>query len=63
MVITTGSTPKALAPGASGVVAQTGPDNQPLTEVAERLIPKVKKSPKVKKRAFGASQPGAAFRK
>lgn len=62
MPITTGSAPRALIP-AMNAVTEIGPDREPLTDVAERLIPKPRKPPKIKKRAFGEKQPGAAFRK
>lgn len=61
-VITTGATPLALPGGMSGVTKEAS-DKEPLTDVAERFIPKPRKPPKIKKRAFGPSQPGAAFRK
>lgn len=61
-VITTGSNPKALIPAVKPVV-ETGGASEPLTDVGERFIPKQRKPPKIKKRAFGQKQPGAAFRK
>lgn len=59
MVITTGSHPKALW----GQSAEQRPDTAPLTQVADAFVPKDKKPPKIKKKAFGASAPGAAFKK
>jgi hypothetical protein len=61
-VITTGSAPKALIPAMAGVTEQA-PAHEPLSEVAERFVPKPRKPPKIKKRAFGNKEPGAAFRK
>jgi len=62
MPITTGSVPKALVAGVRPNV-ETGPDSEPLSAVADRFVPKPRKPPKIKKRAFGAKEPGAAFRK
>jgi len=62
MPITTGAHPLALPGGMSGVTAQAS-SQTPLDEVANRFIPKPRKPPKIKKHAFGAKQPGAAFKK
>lgn len=61
-LITSGATPLALPGGQSGVTKEA-PDTEKLSDVAERFIPKDRKPPKIKKHAFGPSQPGAAFRK
>ncbi len=63
MPIMTGSSPKALQGAYSGV-AETESDREPLIEAVQHDLPKAnKKPPKIKKRAFGHSEPGAAFRK
>lgn len=59
MPIVTGYVPKALW----GATAEQRPAAHPLTDVAETFVPKPRKPPKPKKRAFGDKQPGAAFRK
>lgn len=61
-VITTGSHPKALVGSVASNVETESPETA-LTDVANRFIPKARKPPKIKKKAFGDKQPGAAFRK
>lgn len=61
-LITSGATPLALPGGEAGVTKEA-PDREPLTEVAERFVPKERKPPKIKKHAFGPPQAGAAFKK
>lgn len=62
MPIMTGATPLALPGGMSAVTSQDKPA-APLTAVDEKFIPKPRKPPKIKKRAFGPPQNGAAFKK
>lgn len=62
MPILTGTHPKALTPGMEPNV-ETNPPNEPLADVASKFVPKPRKPPKLKKRAFGPSEPGAAFKK
>lgn len=60
-VITSGATPLALPGGMSQAIH---PQDAPVRPLVDEL-PKheAKKPPKIKKRAFGPNQPGAAFRK
>lgn len=62
MPIITGSHPKALIPGVRANV-ETGSPEEPLVSVKDRFVGGDKKPPKIKKKAFGAKQPGAAFKK
>jgi hypothetical protein len=60
--IMTGSTPLAL-PGGRQSLSAIAPPSAPLTDVAAKMNLKPRKPPKIKKHAFGPTQPGAAFRK
>jgi hypothetical protein len=62
MPIVTGSHPKALVPGMRANVETNAP-GEALLSVREKFVPKPKDPPKIKKKAFGDKQPGAAFRK
>lgn len=62
MPILTGSTPLALPGGMNAVTSQDSP-KAPLTAVDEKFVPKPRKPPKIRKRAFGPPQQGAAFKK
>lgn len=62
-VISTGTTPLAL-PGGMNSVNEQAPANAPLYPGdLNKMGKKPKKEPKIKKRAFGQKEPGAAFRK
>jgi hypothetical protein len=60
--ITTGATPLAL-PGGRQALDELAPPSAPLTDVEKKMNFKPRKPPKIKKHAFGPTQPGAAFRK
>ncbi len=61
-VITSGATPLAL-PGGMGSVTNQADPREPLVSSALGNTDKTRKPPKIKKKAFGDKQPGAAFRK
>lgn len=62
-VITTGATPLALPGGMNSVNTQADPREPLVSSALGKMNEKAKKPPKIKKKAFGAKQPGAAFRK
>lgn len=62
MPIMTGAHPLALPGGMNAVSSQDSPQS-PLTAVDEKFIPKPRKPPKIRKRAFSPPQQGAAFKK
>ncbi len=62
-VITSGATPLSLPGGMNSVTTQADPREPLVSSALGKLNEKPKKPPKIKKRAFGQKQPGAAFRK
>jgi len=63
MPIVTGSNPKALV-GGMGSVTETSPPQTPLyPSTLTKMDKPPRKPPKIKKKAFGPSAYGAAFKK